>query len=167
MTMSNEEIAREYRTAGDKKKQIGILADLNCCTKQEIAQILTEQGEKVDGRMIAKRTKPAKEIPVDVQAEDAALAPEEIMPRAPVDPPMREEDPKPKHDPVNHPDHYTRGGIECIDAIQAVVTDLPGKEAWLVGQIIKYVWRYRWKNGAEDLKKARFYLDRLIQEAEA
>lgn len=44
---------------------------------------------------------------------------------------------------------------------------LPGKEAWLVGQIIKYIWRYRWKNGLEDLKKARFYLDRLIQEAEA
>lgn len=72
----------------------------------------------------------------------------------------------PQHDPVNHPDHYTRGGIECIDVIQAVVTDLPGKEAWLVGQIIKYVWRYRWKNGLEDLKKARFYLDRLIQEVQ-
>lgn len=145
MTMTPEEIAREYRTAGDKKKQIGILADLNCCTKREIAQILVEQGEEVDGRMLnkpqPKQQKPEEPKPVPV--------------------------PKTKHDPVNHPDHYTRGGIECIDAIASAVQDLPGKEAWLVGQIIKYVWRYRWKNGAEDLKKARFYLDRLIQEAEA
>ena len=131
-----------------------------------IVEILLEQGVKVDGRLLQKG-KPHASPKSKPEVEAAPAASEEIMPRTLVDPAMREEDPKPKHDPVNHPDHYTRGGIECIDAIQAVVTDLPGKEAWLVGQIIKYVWRYRWKNGAEDLKKARFYLDRLIQEAEA
>lgn len=67
-----------------------------------------------------------------------------------------------EHDPVNHPAHYTRGGIECIDAIQAAVDGLNGPEAWMTGSIIKYVWRWAWKNGSEDLRKARFYLDRLI-----
>ena len=152
MTMSNEEIAREYRTAKDRLKQAKILAELNQCSKERIVEILQEQGVKVDGRLLQKGKPHASPRPKP-EAEAAPAAP-----AAP-------EEPKPQHDPVNHPDHYTRGGIECIDAIQAAVTNLPGKEAWLVGQIIKYVWRYRWKNGLEDLKKARFYLDRLIQEA--
>jgi len=71
-----------------------------------------------------------------------------------------------QNDPVNHPSHYTQGGVECIDAIKAAVTGKPPYEAWLVGQIIKYVWRYEAKNGLEDLQKARFYLDRLIGEVE-
>lgn len=71
-----------------------------------------------------------------------------------------------QNDPVNHPSHYTQGGVECIDAIKAAVTGKPPYEAWLVGQIIKYVWRYNDKNGLEDLQKARFYLDRLITEME-
>lgn len=153
MTMSNEEIAREYRTAKDRLKQAKILADLNQCSKEKIVDILLEQGETVDGRLLRKGKPHASPKPKP-EAESATEAQEKPKP-------------KPKNDPVNHPDHYTRGGIECIDAIAAAVQDLPGKEAWLVGQIIKYVWRYRWKNGAEDLKKARFYLDRLIQEAEA
>jgi len=69
-------------------------------------------------------------------------------------------------DPVNRPSHYTRGGIECIDAIAASMTP----DEWvgfLKGQVIKYVWRYRLKGKpVEDLKKARFYLDRLIQATE-
>ena len=66
-------------------------------------------------------------------------------------------------DPVNHPSHYTRGGIECIDAIQSAITGLSGVEAWLTGSIIKYVWRQKHKNGVQDLQKARFYLNRLIK----
>ncbi|WP_235775466.1 DUF3310 domain-containing protein [Paenibacillus sinensis] len=65
-------------------------------------------------------------------------------------------------DPVNHPAHYTAGAIECIDAIEAATAQLSGKEAYSTGQIIKYVWRWRMKGGAEDLQKARWYLDRLI-----
>ena len=65
-------------------------------------------------------------------------------------------------DNVNHPAHYTRGGIECLDAIAAAVGEPTGMEAVYTAQIIKYVWRWKWKNGAEDLKKARFYLDKLI-----
>lgn len=66
------------------------------------------------------------------------------------------------HDPVNHPSHYTQGGVECIDAIQAAVSNLSGPEAWLTGSAIKYLWRWKMKNGLEDLQKAQFYLDRLI-----
>lgn len=66
------------------------------------------------------------------------------------------------HDSVNHPSHYCQGGIECIDAIQAAVTSLSGMEAVCTGNVIKYVWRWKLKNGAEDLKKARFYLNKLI-----
>lgn len=68
-----------------------------------------------------------------------------------------------ENDPVNRPSHYTAGGIECLDAIAASMT--PTEYAgFLKGQVLKYVWRYRLKGKpAEDLKKARFYLDRLIQ----
>lgn len=67
------------------------------------------------------------------------------------------------HDAVNHPRHYTQGGVECIDAIQAAVNNLVGPEAWLTGSAIKYLWRWKMKNGLEDLQKAQFYLDRLIK----
>jgi hypothetical protein len=132
--MQPGEIAIEYKQAKNKLKQVSILAELNQCSKAEIIRILQEQGVQVDGRLL--------------QAGKKKPAPQPT-----VDP-----------DPVDHPEHYTRGGIECIDAITAAVCELPGTEAWLVGQVIKYVWRYKWKNGLEDLSKARFYLDRLIAE---
>ena len=66
------------------------------------------------------------------------------------------------HDPVNHPSHYTQGGIECIEAIEAACVGLTGDEAYYVGQIIKYVWRWKHKNGLQDLEKAEWYLSRLI-----
>ena len=69
-------------------------------------------------------------------------------------------------DPVNKPAHYTQGGIECIDAIEAACEGLTGREGFLVGQVIKYVWRWKHKNGAEDLAKAGWYLDRLRKIAE-
>lgn len=69
----------------------------------------------------------------------------------------------PEEDLVNHPNHYTSGGIECIDAIAASMTPIE-YAGFLKGQILKYVWRYRLKGKpVQDLKKARFYLDRLIQ----
>ena len=63
-------------------------------------------------------------------------------------------------DMVNRPPHYNKSGIECITAISAATGD--GFEYYLQGNIIKYVWRYPYKNGIEDLKKARWYLDKLI-----
>lgn len=67
-------------------------------------------------------------------------------------------------DMVNHPPHYNQGGIETIEAIKAALGD--GFPAYLTGNILKYMWRYNHKNGLEDVKKAQFYLNRLVQEME-
>ena len=63
-------------------------------------------------------------------------------------------------DNVNPPPHYNQAGIECLDAIAAATGD--GFQYYLQGNILKYLWRYRYKNGIEDLKKAQFYLNKLI-----
>lgn len=68
------------------------------------------------------------------------------------------------NDVVNHPSHYTQGGIECIDAITAATVGKTGIEAVCVANVVKYLWRYEEKNGLEDVKKARWYLERLISE---
>jgi hypothetical protein len=65
-------------------------------------------------------------------------------------------------DNVNHPLHYTKGSYEVIDVITDVTRDMVGIEAVCVGNIIKYVARYKHKNGVEDLEKARWYLNKLI-----
>lgn len=63
-------------------------------------------------------------------------------------------------DNVKHPDHYCKGGIECIDAIKAAVSDISdGFEAYCTGNIIKYAWRWSMKNGIEDLEKAIKYAE--------
>ena len=64
-------------------------------------------------------------------------------------------------DLVNKPPHYNNGDIETIDAIQSALGD--GFEFYLEGNILKYVWRYRHKNNLEDLKKAQWYLNKLIE----
>ena len=64
-------------------------------------------------------------------------------------------------DAIN-PTHYTRGAVECIDAIEAATVDKRGIEAACTANIIKYLWRYEAKNGIEDVKKARWYLERLL-----
>ena len=64
-------------------------------------------------------------------------------------------------DMVNHPPHYNKAGIETIDAIMAATDG--GFEYYLQGNIIKYVWRYRYKNCVEDLEKALCYLKKLIE----
>lgn len=64
-------------------------------------------------------------------------------------------------DVVNKPKHYNQSGVECIDAIEAATGT--GFESYLQGNIIKYLWRYKYKNGVEDLKKAQWYLNKLIE----
>lgn len=65
---------------------------------------------------------------------------------------------------VSHPKHYTQGGIECIDALKAATVGKTGIEAVCVANAIKYLWRFEKKNGLEDVKKAQWYINRLIQE---
>ena len=67
-------------------------------------------------------------------------------------------------DMVNHPSHYTNSNMECIDAIKEITKPLQGFEAYLIGTILKYLWRFKLKNGLEDLEKAQWYLDKLIKE---
>lgn len=65
------------------------------------------------------------------------------------------------HDAINHPPHYSQGSIECIDAIEAAMS--PDEfRGLLKGNVIKYLWRCDHKGGLQDLRKARWYLDRLI-----
>ena len=77
----------------------------------------------------------------------------------------RKDEVEPTNDTVQHPSHYTQGGIECIEAIRASMT-ADGFCDYCKGNIIKYIWRWRDKGGVEDLKKASVYLDWLINAAE-
>jgi hypothetical protein len=73
----------------------------------------------------------------------------------------RLEEEKQNVDMVNSPAHYNKAGIETIDIIQSVTGD--GFESYLQGNILKYICRYKYKNGTEDLEKAKWYLNRLIE----
>jgi len=64
----------------------------------------------------------------------------------------------PYNDVVNHPSHYTQGNIEVIDFI------LDQKLDYMEGNVVKYVSRYKHKNGLEDLKKAQWYINKLVNE---
>lgn len=69
---------------------------------------------------------------------------------------------------VDHPKHYqTENGIEAIDVMEAFTADLKGYEAVDTSNVIKYILRWKNKNGLEDLEKCRWYLDRLIKNVKA
>ena len=63
------------------------------------------------------------------------------------------------------PQHYRQGGVECIDAIRAALGE--GFADYCTGNVIKYVWRYKHKNGLQDLQKASVYLTWLRDTVEA
>ena len=67
-------------------------------------------------------------------------------------------------DNVNSPSHYNQHGVECIEAIRASLGD--EFESYCKGNVIKYLWRYQYKNGLEDLKKAQVYLNWMIKSVE-
>ena len=67
----------------------------------------------------------------------------------------------PEKDPVNHPPHYNKGTLEAIDYIEQQLED--GFSDYLEGNVLKYLHRWRYKNGIEDLNKAQWYLKRLIE----
>ena len=73
-----------------------------------------------------------------------------------------------EQDNVNHPAHYqSKSGLEAIDVIKAFTEDLVGIEAVCTGNALKYLCRWKHKNGVEDLKKAKWYIQRLIDIKEA
>ena len=63
---------------------------------------------------------------------------------------------------VDHPSHYNIGKYECLDVVKELVKDMKGIEATLFFNAFKYLWRYKQKNGLQDLKKCEFYLKELI-----
>lgn len=69
-----------------------------------------------------------------------------------------------KKETVNHPSHYqSKSGLEAIDVIEAFCDGLNGIEAFCTGNALKYLCRWKSKNGIEDLKKAQWYINRLIE----
>jgi hypothetical protein len=75
---------------------------------------------------------------------------------------VKQERPIIQPEQINHPPHYNDGGIECIEAIEAALTNEEFR-GYCKGNLMKYAWRERMKGGVESLKKAQWYLDRLIQ----
>ena len=72
-----------------------------------------------------------------------------------------------KPEKVNHPSHYqSKSGLETIDVIEAFCDGLNGIEAFCTGNALKYLCRWKSKNGVEDLRKAEWYLQRLIRHME-
>ena len=72
----------------------------------------------------------------------------------------------PVEDMVNNPNHYNTGSVECIEAIRESMSPVSYK-GYLKGNVQKYVWRYEHKgNEIQDLRKARWYLDKLLDAVE-
>jgi hypothetical protein len=61
-----------------------------------------------------------------------------------------------------NPSYYKSGKVECIDALEAATINLKGLDAVCTANAIKYMWRWKEKNGVEDLKKAMWYIEKLI-----
>lgn len=70
-----------------------------------------------------------------------------------------------KEEKVNHPSHYTQGKVETIEILKEFLTK-EEFEGFLKGNVLKYLHRYKYKNGLEDLKKASWYLDELKKQGE-
>ena len=69
-------------------------------------------------------------------------------------------------DPVNHPDHYTQGSIECIDAM----IETQGVQAvrdYCICNAFKYIWRHNSKNNDQDIRKAKWYIDKYLELSES
>jgi len=65
---------------------------------------------------------------------------------------------------IDHPSHYNQSGVETIDSIKSITGE--GFEGYLLGNTVKYIGRYKYKNGVEDLRKAVWHLEKLIKEIE-
>lgn len=143
MTMTKEDILKEFREAKDKRAQVKILADLNLCKPEDIITILKEMGE--DGRQFNKGV-PKK--------------PSEGNPKAAAEKPTKAPTKAQVRDNVNHPSHYTDGKIEVIDYIE------DKQLGYHLGNAVKYISRAGKKDPTkkvEDLRKAAWYINREIE----
>lgn len=69
----------------------------------------------------------------------------------------------PEVETVNHPDHYNQGKYEAWDVIDDWCGNLNSIEAYYVGNALKYLCRWKYKGGVNDLKKAENYISRLVE----
>lgn len=166
--MSKSELIRKYAVTFPNAKAAEIAVALGKgFTRPYVQQILWQWKNKQEGVKVVKylkdltdsdtdRKEHAEHIKTHIKFATAMTSNKNIREL------MNTPDPKmpkftPKHDPVNHPSHYTQGGIETIDFIEA--KQLP----YNLGNVIKYITRADHKgNKLEDLQKARWYLDREI-----
>lgn len=147
--ITNDELITAMRQAKNPWNQVQILADMRGCTRSDMEELLVSLGVELPkrperrGRKPGQKTSPAKTAKAAANKKAAAQ----------------------KADTVNHPFHYTAGKVECIDAIESALGTYPDPvDAWLAGQVLKYVWRAPLKgNYIEDLQKAAFYLDRILR----
>lgn len=103
-----------------------------------------------------------EDYPCSACKNTAVIDSEEYNARPDMFEPATIQKPEAENDVVNHPSHYTQGGIECIDAM---------KSAFGASQLavyckiaaFKYIWRCEYKNGAEDVKKAIWYLNKYLE----
>ena len=127
-----------------------------------------EPGESRNREISRSRTPTAHFPPFDtVLSKDPSTWEEAINSGDSIDNQMRKAtDIEEEHDPVNHPSHYNQFGIECLTAIEASMTPVEFR-GYLKGNCQKYIWRYVYKGKpVEDLKKASFYLNKLIEKVE-
>ena len=131
--------------------------------KQEVKPSVTPKNVEVKTTFYAKAPISAEELEKQLKA----LLPKKLAlePLPEKDGPIKMPESS-KPDNVNHPKHYCKGGVESIEFVKAAVSNLSGFEAVCVANIIKYMWRYKEKNGLEDVMKAGKYLEWLIKEVE-
>lgn len=155
--ITDGELITMMRQAKNPYDQVQILANMRQVSRTQMEQHLAELGVEVPEKPKRGRkpgTKTTKKAP--------AKTPEKVKQdlvkydSAPVAAP---------DDPVNHPSHYTAGGIECIQAIEAALSQyIDPVDACFIGQVIKYVWRAPLKGHyLEDFQKAAFYLDLVVR----
>lgn len=146
----------------------------------EVAMSVREKLKLIDEKQEEHSVPPKNAKNVEVKTTFYAKAPisaeelekqlKELLPKKLALEPLPKEDraikmsESSKHDNVNCPKHYCKGGVESIAFVKAAVSNLSGFEAVCVANIIKYMWRYKEKNGLEDVMKAAKYLEWLQEE---
>ena len=173
MIMSESEILTSIRTAANPWEQVQVVADLNAMSRKEMEKYLVSIGFELPTRTNRRGRKPGttvkKAADTKVEAVKAAKAVKKAVEKA------TEEDVKKvfkdasikleAYNAVNHPAHYTAGNIECIQAIEAALSEYNDPmDAFLVGEVIKYLWRAPLKGSyAEDLRKGEYCMSLLIR----
>ena len=133
---------------------------LECMGEKQEKHSIPPENVEVKTTLYAKAPISAEELEKQLKA----LLPQQLTlePLPKEDSPIQTPDSN-KPDNVNHPKHYLKGGLECIQVIEAQLTPQQ-YEGYLYGNVLKYMWRWLDKNGLEDLRKAAHYLMWLQEE---